>query len=112
LIPFTKEYSYIYVARPANGKWEAWDHGPGDASFSANRQRKNECFYARTASPSPGICVLLSLVNIKIVDIFVFIANNCIPGQQTLTNSAVLIVGAGGLGCPSSLYLTGAGVGR
>jgi len=33
-------------------------------------------------------------------------------GQQTLKNSSVLIVGAGGLGCPSSLYLTGAGVGR
>jgi adenylyltransferase/sulfurtransferase len=54
----------------------------------------------------------LFLVNIKIVDIFIFIANNCISGQQTLKNSSVLIVGAGGLGCPSALYLTGAGIGR
>jgi molybdopterin/thiamine biosynthesis adenylyltransferase len=77
-----------------------------------HRQRKNECFYARKASPSPGICIVLSLVNIKIVDIFVFITINCISGQQTLKNSSVLIVGAGGLGCPSSLYLTGAGVGK
>lgn len=35
-----------------------------------------------------------------------------IKGQQTLKNSSVLIVGAGGLGCPSALYLTGAGIGH
>lgn len=33
-------------------------------------------------------------------------------GQQALKNSSVLIVGAGGLGCPSALYLTGSGVGH
>lgn len=33
-------------------------------------------------------------------------------GQVRIKNSSVLIVGAGGLGCPSSLYLAGAGVGR
>jgi|AGTN01.1.fsa_nt_gi Dinucleotide-utilizing enzymes involved in molybdopterin and thiamine biosynthesis family 2 len=32
-------------------------------------------------------------------------------GQVTLKESSVLIIGAGGLGCPSSLYLAAAGVG-
>lgn len=33
-------------------------------------------------------------------------------GQLRLKSSSVLVVGAGGLGCPSSLYLTAAGIGR
>ena len=35
-----------------------------------------------------------------------------VTGQQRLMNSSVLIVGAGGLGCPVIQYLTAAGVGK
>lgn len=35
-----------------------------------------------------------------------------IQGQIKLKNSKVLIVGIGGLGCPSALYLASSGVGK
>lgn len=35
-----------------------------------------------------------------------------VEGQETLINSTVLIVGAGGLGCPVAMYLASSGVGH
>ena len=42
----------------------------------------------------------------RYIDCFVLI------GQIKLCNTSVLIVGAGGLGCPSAQYLAAAGVGK
>ncbi|KAL3417934.1 ThiF family protein [Phlyctema vagabunda] len=40
------------------------------------------------------------------------VPNFGIQGQQHLKSSSVLIIGAGGLGCPAAAYLAGAGIGH
>ncbi|XP_078049451.1 ubiquitin-like activating enzyme 4 isoform X1 [Augochlora pura] len=42
----------------------------------------------------------------------IFLPEIGIEGQLKLKNSSVLIVGAGGLGCPAALYLAAAGIGH
>ncbi|KAL0275716.1 UNVERIFIED_CONTAM: hypothetical protein PYX00_003496 [Menopon gallinae] len=42
----------------------------------------------------------------------ILVPNIGVEGQILLKKSSVLVVGAGGLGCPASLYLAGSGVGH
>ena len=41
-----------------------------------------------------------------------FLNLHAFPGQSKLCNTSVLIVGCGGLGCPSAIYLAAAGIGK
>lgn len=42
----------------------------------------------------------------------ILLADFDVAGQEALLNAHVLIIGAGGLGCPVALYLAGAGIGH
>ncbi|XP_075215219.1 adenylyltransferase and sulfurtransferase MOCS3-like [Lycorma delicatula] len=42
---------------------------------------------------------------------FLLLVGSVLAGQTRLKTSSVLIIGAGGLGCPAALYLVGTGIG-
>ncbi|SDL04607.1 adenylyltransferase and sulfurtransferase [Pedobacter sp. ok626] len=55
---------------------------------------------------------LRTLSTLKRYDRQIILPELGIDGQQKLLNTSILVVGAGGLGCPLLLYLVGAGVGH
>lgn len=56
--------------------------------------------------------MMTKLQNLKRYDRQISLDEIGIEGQQKLHNASILVIGAGGLGCPLLLYLAGAGVGR
>lgn len=50
----------------------------------------------------------------KVFNIFLRLRDQVLTyvGQLRLKSSSVLIIGAGGLGCPAAAYIAGAGVGK
>lgn len=55
---------------------------------------------------------LRTLGTLKRYDRQIIVPELGIDGQQKLLNTSILVVGAGGLGCPLLLYLVGAGIGH
>lgn len=55
---------------------------------------------------------MLSREEIKVYDRQILLDNIGLSGQQRLKKSKVLVVGAGGLGCPVLRYIAAAGVGK
>lgn len=53
-----------------------------------------------------------SLSTLKRYDRQIILPELGIDGQQKLLNANILVIGAGGLGCPLLLYLVGAGIGH
>lgn len=47
-----------------------------------------------------------------VVNTFFLVQADTFQGQLRLKKASVLIIGAGGLGCPAAAYLSGAGIGR
>lgn len=80
--------------------------------LEALRQRCEQLGTGSTTKETNGDSGKLSNEEIARYSRQIILPNFGVSGQLKLKNASVLIVGAGGLGCPSSQHLVGAGLGH
>ncbi|ROV90472.1 hypothetical protein VSDG_08445 [Cytospora chrysosperma] len=90
---------------------QASGHGPEHVHSPKEQKERREEKQAKAGNGMPAWKWPLSAEEYDRYGRQLILPNIGIQGQQRLKSSKILIIGAGGLGCPSAAYIAGAGVG-